>query len=840
MKKPFLSLLLKKTTSRNERNANAERVRTRALQLESLENRELLSVAPGSEFLAADNANIHGFISNRFTVDEARAAYELGAASRANDVVDIPEYVYDGAEAQTVATDEIDSPTITVDAQTTPDCEYEIAEAGVSGPGRPSEYFDADKSAFNKEDDYLCWAATASNMLWYTDWARVTNAQNEQEFFDTYFVNSWADDGGSAQTGISWFLNDLSYSGRVTSAYVGAGYYSQLMGQYGESPSDYLSVYSATETGALQNLAAGLTAGDAAGLSIFQYSKPNKAGHAITCWGYTVDTSYSSTDPRYFTGLYITDSDDEKSGKNDDELNERILIYVGLEWSENLFSSGGGYFLNDYSDKTGNDRYYLSDFQTLKTRPEKYAVSNIEARSTIVTTADDVYDVFDGKISLREALAGAHPGETITFANSLKGKTISLNSERGELIVNKTGTIDASNLWNATTSEPGITISGQKATRILTLDWGAGDVEINGIKFTDGYSEHSGSYPNGYGGAIFNYGSTLTLDNCLFCDNEAYAGGAICSNSGYTTLENCIVANNTAYYGGGLELNDDAALYNCTITGNSAKYGGGVDLDSDSCLNAYNTLIVSNSATYEGADVNIYSSNAVVNAYNTLSSFSSWTNGANNLTFNASKPLFANAESENYKLANNSQAINKGDELYVNTSVDFAGNKRISGEKPDLGAYEYQYANDLEPLSTPADVAYSTSIEAINVSWQAVQGATGYRIAYRTNDGLYTTVDVASNKTSYSLTGLTGGLTYDLRVAALGNGTTRRTSYYSKQTSVYFPAVITVTSAGDVVDANDGVVTLREALSLASVGDTIAFANTLKGKTIALNSTLKV
>ena len=401
MKKTFLASLLKKSTFRNERNTNAQRVRTRALQLESLENRELLSVAPGSEFLAADNSNIQGFISNLFTVDEARAAYELGAASRANDVVDIPEYVYDGADSQSVATDEIaSSPTITVDAQTTPDGEYEIAavaETGVSGPGAPSIYYDADKSDFNTEDDLVCWAATASNMLWYTNWASVTSAQNEQEFFDTVFVNSWPDAGGNAETGIAWFLTDKSYNGGSTSAYASAGYYSQLMGQYGETASDYVDVYDAHESGALQNLATALVNGDAVGLSARVYN--TNSGHAITCWGYTVDTSYSSTDPRYYTGLYITDSDDEKSGKTDDELNERKLVYIGLEWHEDLsrLSSGRGYLL-DYNGRTGDNRYYLDDFQTLKQRPAKYAsISSVEPRSTVVTTTDDVYDVFDGK-----------------------------------------------------------------------------------------------------------------------------------------------------------------------------------------------------------------------------------------------------------------------------------------------------------------------------------------------------------------------------------------------------------------------------------------------------------
>ena len=65
--------------------------KTTTLRLESLEARELLSVAPGSEFLTSENANIRNFISGPFTVDEARAAYESSVATRADDVINIAE-----------------------------------------------------------------------------------------------------------------------------------------------------------------------------------------------------------------------------------------------------------------------------------------------------------------------------------------------------------------------------------------------------------------------------------------------------------------------------------------------------------------------------------------------------------------------------------------------------------------------------------------------------------------------------------------------------------------------------------------------------------------------------
>ena len=482
------------------------------------------------------------------------------------------------------------------------------------------------------------------------------------------------------------------------------------------------------------------------------------------------------------------------------------------------------------------------------------------ATSIVVTSAADVVDASDGVVTLREALASANAGDTITFDNSLQGKTIALNSNLGQLTVNKTLTIDASSLWNETTSAPGLTISGQNATRILRIDGGENVVaEISGITFTNGYADRSsGNSFDGHGGAIFNNGATLSLENCAISNSSAPdSGGGLYAYDGETTLVNCALTNNRALldwdgYGGavyvelgslsldncaisgnyaerdgggvfsflsettfvncnvtnnsagdfgggaGVSTYDDydggatfvncliagnsagisggalelyggnATLYNCAIADNTAEYGGGVLLDANVVLDAYNTIIATNSAPERAVDVYFHSAYAVANAHNTLSSFSDWTSGANNLVYDASQPLFTNASTGDYTLASNSQALDRGDNQYVTTNVDLARSVRIAGGTVDLGAYELP---QVVQLATPAPTVTAKSTTSITASWDAVPDAGGYRFIWKDQTAAsYTVVLLDAATTSYRFSGLDSDASYVWKVLALGDG----------------------------------------------------------------------
>ena len=436
----------------------------------------------------------------------------------------------------------------------------------------------------------------------------------------------------------------------------------------------------------------------------------------------------------------------------------------------------------------------------------------LEQPSVVVTTVDDVVNPYDGLISLREAIQYANEGASITFASKLNNKTILLCGQHLEIL--KPLTVDASALSS-------LTIDAQGCSRVFYLD--ADNIELKGLTITggkvDSYGSGGGVYARGkssisnctitnnhayYGGGVNAYGGSLTevaLTNCTISGNTASgsgggvyggtltdctignntasgSGGGVYSNGGtltnctisgnttsgsgggvyggtltnctisgntasndgggvcYGTLTNCTISNNTAsndgggvYYGtlmnctisdntasndGGGVFVSGGALTNCAITKNRATTGsgGGVFVSggsnaalthctiADNTANTGSALHVSERPTYSLAQTRIYNSiligsvsmgeNALCAAYNTLSTYSAWELGDNNYAYATNQPLFTNATSGDYTLANNSQAIDKGDFQFVIDGTDLSGAPRIVGRKVDLGAYEYQ------------------------------------------------------------------------------------------------------------------------------------------------------
>ncbi|MBR4103439.1 MAG: fibronectin type III domain-containing protein, partial [Thermoguttaceae bacterium] len=137
------------------------------------------------------------------------------------------------------------------------------------------------------------------------------------------------------------------------------------------------------------------------------------------------------------------------------------------------------------------------------------------------------------------------------------------------------------------------------------------------------------------------------------------------------------------------------------------------------------------------------------------------------LAYDASKPLFADAENGDYSLVKNAQAI----DLATGTSAsetDLAGAARVSGAAADLGAYEYQ---GVAP-SAPTDVkfgAYDAAKQSATLTWADVADETGYRVEAKI-DGKWTVVkELAADATSFDATDLAANASYEYRVSAFNN-----------------------------------------------------------------------
>ncbi|MFM8320955.1 MAG: choice-of-anchor Q domain-containing protein [Chloroflexota bacterium] len=203
-----------------------------------------------------------------------------------------------------------------------------------------------------------------------------------------------------------------------------------------------------------------------------------------------------------------------------------------------------------------------------------------------------------GPGSLRDAIAAACPGDTITFNLPAASGIVLLST----IQISSNLTIDASAVG-------GVTLYGGltplSAANIAPLNITGGSVQLIDISVLNGYGPVmaggifnagvlqitggtlSGNRAGFHGGSISNFGS-LTLDGVTFTGNQAtYQGGAI-SNMGYLEMHHTSLSSNRVTQGNGgaifhgipapvrpQALTAVAWLDNITMTENTASENGG-------------------------------------------------------------------------------------------------------------------------------------------------------------------------------------------------------------------------------------------------------------------------
>ncbi len=149
----------------------------------------------------------------------------------------------------------------------------------------------------------------------------------------------------------------------------------------------------------------------------------------------------------------------------------------------------------------------------------------------------------DLRYCINQAILDDNSGDTINFASSLAGATISLASgiSTSPLLANPYGATgfvvsDAANITINGAGAPGLTIDGGDAERLfavaggstlnlknLTLSGGDSQLGRNGGNASVGGGGGGGA---GLGGAVLVDSSTFTATGCTFTDNHAATGGA--------------------------------------------------------------------------------------------------------------------------------------------------------------------------------------------------------------------------------------------------------------------------------------------------------------------------
>jgi len=240
--------------------------------------------------------------------------------------------------------------------------------------------------------------------------------------------------------------------------------------------------------------------------------------------------------------------------------------------------------------------------------------------------------------------------------------------------------------------------------------------------------------------------SGILLANNIICNNLAtYWGGGFHHATTTGNLYNNLFANNTAgTYGGALYASSSLNITNNTLANNRANSrGGGIySLSARPVLS--NSILWGNSApANSGSQLYIGNSSSSPDfLYCDVQGGSAGFNGSvyngtyqNNLN---ADPLFVsptagvginfNALEADFSLQETSPCVDNGDPAtdFSSFPYDLAGFARLSGAIIDMGSYEFQFP--LGELDPPQNVDIQISGNVLTLSWDAVAGATSYRI----------------------------------------------------------------------------------------------------------------
>ena len=178
-------------------------------------------------------------------------------------------------------------------------------------------------------------------------------------------------------------------------------------------------------------------------------------------------------------------------------------------------------------------------------------------------------------------------------------------------------------------------------------------------------------------------------------------------------------------------------------------------------------------------------------------------------------------------------------------SYDF----RVKALSKDVESeYSQVVSVSLERSLTPPVVTTSFGISFIDVKWDAVENATSYKVEHKPSMETTWTTDYTGNgediEFACKVSGLSGGVTYDVRVAALADGYTTTYSELATVTTTAEPSAMISTGAQLATWLGSVTIDYRDVAALANdidmTGITItsapSFGGTLEGQGFAIKN----
>ena len=217
------------------------------------------------------------------------------------------------------------------------------ADIWARGVSQASGWFDAEKDNVTADDDDLCWAASAADVLMWSGWN--AGYANEDDVFDFFVTEDPVDAGGWQQYAWKFWFDGSEMGGHFAGS-THTGYY---------STTQFTANYYADMSGGsdvLGDINTLLQDGWGVGIAV-----RGGMDHAVTVWGLQTDASGD------FTGIWLTDSDNRKGGP---DPRPNTLDYYGLTLS------GSRWYLDNFYNT--NNVNYIDEIQALRFVPVPGAV----------------------------------------------------------------------------------------------------------------------------------------------------------------------------------------------------------------------------------------------------------------------------------------------------------------------------------------------------------------------------------------------------------------------------------------------------------------------------------